>query len=304
MLRARLSRPTATAVLALASLPAMACGGSHVVLVVPFAPGGSTDAVARVVADRASQLGGKPFVIRHVSGASGLLGSHAVAHAAPDGCTVLFGTRNSVLLAPAQQRPRDPRLASLAPVIGLGSTPELIVALPTLDARKAEELRAAAGRLGRPLRSGHPGNDTTQAMNLQSFEDALGLTTTRVPYRGSGPLLNDLLAGHVDVAAVASPVAQPLLEQGRIVQVASVQDWLSRNGVQPARSWAGIFAPGGTPEAARRWLNDTVAKTLRQRDVREKLAGLGIVLPDDLSREWFERLVADEGRAAPPTGSK
>lgn len=286
----------ALAALGLVSVPATACDAAAVALVVPYPPGGSADAVARVIAQQATQQTGKAFVLQHVPGASGANGARLVARAAADGCTVLVGSPNSVVLAPASQPEAGYAPQDLAPVAKVGSSELLLVASPSLGAVRIEQLGALARRLDHPLRAGHPGVDTLQHLALATIAQRLALPLARVPYRGGGPMLADVVGGHIDLAVVAEPSARPLLDQGRLALVSHLGDWYAQQGLSLQADWSGWFVPRDTPPRPRRWLQQALTDALAQPEVRTALAALGSTPATDAEQRRFAQDVAQDIR--------
>ncbi|MBQ1765972.1 MAG: hypothetical protein IIZ92_24185, partial [Aquincola sp.] len=158
----------------------------------------------RLVADGAGEEAGKTFVLRNVGGASGALAVQQVLRQPADGCTVLAGNVNAVILAPLLMPQAGFQPTDLVPLGQVGSADFLVVAAPGFAAHTLEELPAAARRAGRPLSAGHPGTETLQHLALPLIERRLQLPLLRVPYKGSSVLVNDLIGGHLDIAVEAA----------------------------------------------------------------------------------------------------
>lgn len=293
----RLARAVCGLVLPWLAAGALACRGPAVSLVVPYPAGGSMDAVMRLVADAAAEQAGKPFVLRNIGGASGALAVQHVLRQPADGCTVLAGNVNAVILAPMQLPQAGYRATDLAPVGQVGSADFLVVAAAGFEADTLEQLPPASRSRARPIAAGHPGTETLQHLALPLIERRLGLPMLRVPYKGSAVLLNDLLGGHIDIAVVAEPVATALVTRGQIKVLANLGDWLpsEAGGRQPPLlGWAGWFLPAATPPPAQRWMREALLGALARPALQEALAVLGSDLPTPQQQQQFAATVAQD----------
>jgi tripartite-type tricarboxylate transporter receptor subunit TctC len=271
----------------LAAGPATACERDVVTVVVPYAPGGSMDAVARLFADAATRATGKSFVVQHIGGASGAIGARHVARSAGDGCTVLAGNLNVAVLAPLHQPQAGYRPEDLVPVAKIGTTEMLIVTTPALQVRRLEDLPAFVRQRPTGLAVGHPGAETAQYLALPMIERQLGLRFVHVPYKGAGPMVNDLLAGHLDIAVAAAPAVRRLIDQGRLVMLAPARDWLTQRGEPVIDSWAGWFVPASVNERTREWLQQVLAGVIDRPEVRAALIALDSALPSAAEQARF-----------------
>ena len=254
------------------ALPAAACPPERLLsVVVPYLAGGSLDVTTRVVADAVAQRLGRPVQVRNVPGASGLIGARKVASAAKDGCTILSGTVNTMVLIPLLDAHAGFAPSDFVPVAKIGSTGLALIASTQSGAVRLADLHSEEAGLGRPLAIGHPGNVTLQAFTIDSIEDYLGMHFTRVPYSGSAALIGDLIGGRLDLAVVAMPVAIELLKRHRVRQVA---DFEAVPGV--AESWNGWFVPVHTPEANTASLRKALATVLGDESVAGRLRSAGV----------------------------
>ena len=280
-----------------------------ITMVVPFAAGGTTDVVARIMADHMSRTLGQQVVIENVTGAGGTVGVTRVAKAAPDGYTILMGNLGtqaaSVGLYP--KLAYDPR-ADFEPVMNAASTPMLVVAkkdLPVNDFREfVAYLKANAGKLN----YGTGGVGATSHLTCLFLDSLLGVKPTHVPFRGSGPALNALLGGQVDYVCDQSVAVVPQI-QGKEVKglVVAVKDRLpvlpdvptsAEQGLPEfqATGWNAIFAPKGTPKPIVQRLNTASKAALADEGVRKRLLELGAELPDEAGQtpEALAELVRTE----------
>ncbi|HEY4251232.1 MAG TPA: tripartite tricarboxylate transporter substrate-binding protein [Roseomonas sp.] len=275
-------------------------------LVIPLPPGGSNDIIGRVVGNGMAARLGQPVIVENRSGASGMLGAQAVARAAADGHTVLLAggafTVNNLIRA---DLPYDPA-ADFAPIGLIGSTAIAVFVHPSVPAHNLRELQAAA-RQARPLLHfassgiGTTGHAAGLMLNL-----VLGVEMDHVSYRGSGPVLNDLLAGRVQVYPV---VLAPMLSYIRAGSLRAVAvSGARRNASAPelstaaeqgfpefsAENWYGLMTTGGTPPAHVATLFHALAAALADPDVRTKLQEAGLDVTPSGSPQDFARYLADD----------
>lgn len=277
--------------------PARPCEGPLVSLVVPYPAGGSMDAVMRLVADAAGEETGKTFVLRNIGGVSGALAVQHVLRQPADGCTVLAGNVNAVILAPLMLSQAGFQPTDLVPLGQVGKADFLVVAAPHVEARTLEQLPAAAQRRDRPLSAGHPGHETLQHLALPLIERQLRLQLLRVPYKGSSMMVNDLIGGHLDIAVVAEPVAAPLVARGQLKVLARLGQWLpsAAGGKQPPLlSWAGWFVAADTPAPARQRLQAALLAALARPALQQRLEALGSEVPDAHEQQRFAATVASD----------
>jgi tripartite-type tricarboxylate transporter receptor subunit TctC len=279
----------ATLGLLLAS-PALAQGdwpSRPVRIVVPFAPGGTTDLAARIVAEQLSQSLKQTFVVENKSGAGGNVGATEVANAAPDGYTFLMGTPgtqaiNQFLYA---KMPYD-TAKDLIPVSFVVRVPNVFMINPGVPAKNIKELIALAKAKPGALSYGSPGNGSTGHLSTELFKTQSGVFMTHIPYRGSGPMLQDLTAGQIQVSIDNLPSALPLIQSGKLlaIGVTSEQKAAALPDVPPiasvlpgyvAESWFVLVAPAGTPAAIVDKLSAEVDRILKKPDVAARFAKLG-----------------------------
>ena len=255
-------------------------------LIVPYAPGGGTDILARALAPRVSEALGQSLVVENRPGAGGNIGADAVAKAAPDGYTLLMGANTIAINAGLGKLPFDP-VRDFTPVIMLASAPMLLVVHPGVNARSASELVALARANPGNLNFSNPGNGTPQHLAEELFKRMAGVEIQHVVYKGGGPALLDLVAGTTQAAVLTMASVKPFLQNGKLRALAVAT--AKRSQAMPelptiaeaavpgyaADLWYGIMAPAGTPREAVQRLNDAFARALTAPDVLERLAALG-----------------------------
>ena len=251
-------------------------------IIVPFAAGGSVDALARVIGQQLSETFGQPIVVENRPGAGGNIGSDVVAKAAPDGYTILQNTVG-LAIAPAIFRtlPFD-TLSDFTPVTQLVATTLILVASPQLAAKSLPELIALAKSKSRDLNYGMSGVGNPLHLTMEMLKVATGIDIQAVPYRGDAPIMTALVAGEVQVAIVPLAIARPLIESVQIRALAVTR--AQRSPVLPdvptigetvpgfeSTSWQGWFAPAKTPREIVELVQSGVAKALQVPDVLERL---------------------------------
>ncbi|HWA38499.1 MAG TPA: tripartite tricarboxylate transporter substrate-binding protein [Burkholderiales bacterium] len=273
----------ASASLALAQ-PVSAYPTRAVRVVVPFAPGGPSDTIARLVGQRLAERLGHQFVVENRTGAGGNVGVALAAKAAPDGHTVLVTTTSLAVNVTLSANPGY-EIRELAPVVNVAWSPNMIVA-PAQGARSLGELVAASRARG--LTYGSPGTGTTPHLTAEYlFKNLAGLEVMHVPYKGAAPAVAAGLAGEVPAVAVALAAALPHLKTGRLrgLAVTSTQRVTAIPEVPTVReagfpafedyTWVGVFVPAGTPQPVVARLNGEVNAFLDRPEVRERLEALG-----------------------------
>ncbi|HYN59402.1 MAG TPA: tripartite tricarboxylate transporter substrate binding protein [Rubrivivax sp.] len=256
-------------------------------IVVPFAPGGTTDLTARIVAEQLSQSLKQPFVVENKAGAGGNVGANEVAKAGPDGYTFLMGTPgtqaiNQFLYA---KMPYD-TAKDLVPVSFVVRVPNVLMINPAVPAKNIKELIALAKARPGGLSYGSPGNGTTGQLSTELFKTQAGVFVTHIPYRGSGPMLQDLVAGQIQMSIDNLPSALPLIQAGKLVAlgVTSQQPVPTLPGVPAiagvlpgyvAEAWFVLVAPAGTPAPIIDRLSAEVDRILKKPELIERFAKLG-----------------------------
>jgi tripartite-type tricarboxylate transporter receptor subunit TctC len=260
-----------------------------VTLVIPFPPGGGNDALGRMVADKMSKSIGQQVVVDNRGGAGGTIATRAVARASPDGHTILLAYTGTLAINPTlyPNPGYDPR-KDFAPIGLIAGLPSVLVVHPSLPVRSVAELiafaKAQPGRIDYAFVPGTVGHITTEL-----FADTSGIKITRIPYKGNGPAMTDLLGGHVTMMFLS---ILPVLEQVRAgtlralaVTSAARSDLLpdvptiAQSGVSgfSAAIHYGLLAPAGTPRDIIDRLNAALVAALSADDVRARLAAEGAV---------------------------
>jgi tripartite-type tricarboxylate transporter receptor subunit TctC len=254
-------------------------------LVVPFAPGGATDILARTVGQRLSERLGQPVVIENKPGAGTTIGNAQVAQAAPDGYTLLFAPTPFVISQ--VMYPKLPYDADKAftPVTLLAVSPFILVAHPSLNATNVAELVALAKSSTRTLTFASAGNGTVPHLAGELFKLRTGIDLTHIPYKGGGPAITDLVGGQTQLMFATPIEVMPQVQAGRLKVLATTAP--KRLAAQPdvptiqeagypgfeVFAGFGVLAPAGTPKPIVDRLAGELAKVVELPDVSEKLAG-------------------------------
>ena len=275
-------------------------------LIVPFPPGASTDAVGRLTAERLSAKLGQPFVVENRAGAGGLIGAEAAARAAPDGYTLLIATISVSAIAPhlAPRLTWDP-VRDLINVAGSCVVPNAILARPELPVRDVAELIALAKARPGALTYGSPGNGTSGHLCAEYLKSRAGIELAHAPYRGTAPLLGDLLGGRLDLAVDNLPFYVPQVRGGglKLLAVTSPERWFSvpdaptvAEGPLPGFAmtiWWGLQAPVDAPLPALERLEAAMLAAFAEPETRARLRGIGVEAAPS-GTVAFDRLVAAE----------
>jgi len=274
-------------------------------IVVPFAPGGTTDLTARIVAEQLGQSFKQNFIIENKAGAGGNLGANEVAKAAADGYTFLMGTPGTQAINQFlyPKMPYD-TAKDLVPVSFVVRVPNVLMVNPQLPAKNIKELIALLKAQPGKLSYGTPGNGSTGHLSTELFKTQAGVFVTHIPYRGSGPMLQDLMAGQVQMSIDNLPSALPLIQSGKITAlgVTSEQSVATLPGVPAiasvlpgyvAESWFGLVAPAGTPQPIIDKLSAEVDRILKKPEVAERFAKLGATPVGGSPRQYADFIAAE-----------
>jgi len=281
----------------LASAPATAASTfpeRPVTLVVPFPPGGPTDAMARRLADGLKDQLGQTVVVENRSGAGGNIGAEYVANARPDGYTILFGTSGPLAINVSlyKNQQYDPQ-KSFAPIIRIGHLPNILTVHPSVPVHNVQELIAYAKKNPDKLSYASSGNGASSHLAGILFNKMAGTQILHVPYKGTGPALNDLLGGQVSMSFTDILTALPHVQAGslRAIGLASAErsdalpdlPTIAEQGLPgyDVSVFFGIVAPRGTPADVVARLNQAFVDTLAQPAVKQALHAQGIVEADD-----------------------
>jgi tripartite-type tricarboxylate transporter receptor subunit TctC len=275
--------------------------------IVPYAAGGGTDVIARTLGQRLEQRLGKPFVIENRPGAGTVIAASAVAKAAPDGYTLLMATSSTMAINATlyKQLPYDPA-KDFTPVALICSVPFILVVNPSLPVKSAANLVALAKSKPGELSYGSGGVGAPHHIFAELFKSMTGTDMKHIPYKGSAPALNDVVAGHIPLMFTDVPPAQGLIKDGRVralgvsalTRVPAVPDIppLAEVGVPgyDAVAWQMVVAPANTPKAIIAKLNAEMRAIVASPDVQEQFKKIGLITIDSPSPEELEKFVRAE----------
>jgi tripartite-type tricarboxylate transporter receptor subunit TctC len=259
--------------------------------IVPFAPGGTTDILARVVGEKLALALGQPLVIENKPGQGGSAGATELARAAPDGYTIGGGTISShgINATLYDKLPYDP-VKSFEPITMYATQPNVLLLHPSVPANNLREFIALLKANPEKYSFGSAGNGTSQHISGEMFKTMAGVKMQHIPYRGSGQMMPELLGGTLLVAVDNIPDAVPHLKSGKLRAHAVTS--ARRSGVAPdvptkaesalagfeISSWQAVFAPAGTPKPIIDRLHVEIAKILKLPEVEKRLGDLGLDL--------------------------
>ncbi|MEO5784375.1 MAG: tripartite tricarboxylate transporter substrate binding protein, partial [Casimicrobiaceae bacterium] len=274
-------------------------------LIVPFAPGGGTDILMRILAPKLSEALGQPIVIDNRPGASSIIGTELVAKAPADGYTLLaVDTSYSVNPSLHAKLPYD-SVKDLAPVIHLASAPVILVVHPSVPAKSVKELVALGKAKPGSLAYASGGNGASTHLAGELLKMVAGIDAVHVPYKGTGPAIADVVAGQVQMNFAGISSARQFVESGRLRAIAVTGD--KRNpampdvptfaesgypGVDAGTNW-GLFAPAGTPPEVVARLNTELNRVLQMPEVKSRVADLGYDVGGGTPEAWAARARAD-----------
>ena len=298
----------AAAVQAQGQTPAQSAGvypSRAVRIIVPSAPGGGTDIVARVMAQHFSKAFGQQFVVENKPGAGNLIGIEAAARSAPDGYTLLFVPSPLVLNTVLYKSvPYDP-VRDFAPVTIAATAPNVLVVGPAVSAKTLAEFIAQAKQKPGGMNYGSAGTGTSPHMSMELFKSMAGVDLLHIPYKGTTPGVTDLIGGQIGAMFVNTLTAKPHIDSGRLralavsgakrLDVLPAVPTVAESGVPNylAGQWYGLLAPAGTPAAIIARINTEAVKVLHTDEMRQKLAADGAE-PVGSTPAEFARLIRDE----------
>jgi tripartite-type tricarboxylate transporter receptor subunit TctC len=258
-------------------------------LIAPFAAGGPSDIMARLVSLKLNESMGQPIVVDNRAGAGGAVGCEIAAKAAPDGYTLLLGSSGNLSVNPSlyKKLPYDP-VKDFQPITQLEAGPQVLVVHPAVAAKSVQELIALAKARPHALNFASGGTGTGNHLASELFKATAGIDIVHVPYKGTGQALTDLVGGQVQMMMSSLLPAIPQIKAGRLrgLAVTSVKrtpvlpelPTIAESGMAgfETTSWHGILVPAKTPKVIATRLHDELVKMLAQPDVRARLASEGI----------------------------
>ena len=269
-------------------------------VMVPFPPGGSTDIIGRMVAEHLQKQLGKTVIVENLPGATGTIGTAAVARAKPDGYTLLMGSVGTIVTNHFAYEKLSFTMNSIAPVINLAETPNVLMVRPDLGVNSPAELVALMKSKPGQLQHGSSGIASSSHVSCELFKLHSGVSAVHIPYKGGTPMLTDLMGGIIDFSIDQISSALKLIQAGRIKALAVTSRQRSaqlpdvptlNETILPGfvmSPWFSVGAPVGTPKPVIARINAVLNAMLADKAVLAKLEGYGIVpvggTPDDLGQ--------------------
>jgi tripartite-type tricarboxylate transporter receptor subunit TctC len=277
-------------------------------MVVPFAAGGGTDVLGRIIGRRLSEVLGQQVIIENVGGAGGMMGSARVAKATPDGYQFVLGSRADAINQTLYKNPLYNLTTDLVPVVMIAEQPTVLATRKDLPVANLPEFIAYARANQKAMQFGSAGAGSTGHVDCALLNAAIGVSIMHIPYRGGGPALQDLIGGRIDYFCTLTATAVPPIE-GKLIKALAI---FSRNRAPmlpdlasaheqgftdfEASTWFGFFLPKDTPAAIVQRLHDATVEVMETRAVQEQLltAGAIVVAPERRSTEYLKRFIESE----------
>lgn len=281
-----------------------------IMMTVPFTPGGGTDVVARLLSEPLAKQLGESVVIDNRAGAAGTIGTASVARASPDGYRILFTSSAPITIAgsmPGVSLQYD-ALKDLTPIAMVATQPVMIVVNSKSEIESLDQLVALSKSRPNGLTFGSPGNGTELHMIGELLKQSTGANLLHVPYKGGGPSITDLLAGHIDVLMVVTGSILPHIENGHVRALATTDSkrvpilpdvpTTAEIGYEQVRgtAWWGLFAPAGTPQPIIDKLAHAVKAVSEDPEFQQRLATAGVEGSYMDSAEFAKRIQSEIGR--------
>jgi len=298
-----MQRRLAAVVLFLASAAALAqvFPSKPVRIVVPFPPGGGADTLARIMEPKLAAIWAQPVIVENRPGASGHIGADFVAKSAPDGTTLLMSSTASLT---------EKNVGQFAPVSLVSASPYVVTANPKVAAASVRELIALAKASPGKLSFASSGTGAASHLSAELFKSMAGVDLLHVPYKGTGQAVTDLLAGHVNLMFAPAQTVMPYVREGRLKALALTGSkrsetlaglpTVAESGLPgyEAVGWFGLLAPAATPRATVAKASADVNRVLAEREVREKMLGLGADPSGDTPEEFARFIHEDQAKWA------
>lgn len=293
------------ALAASSSVFAQAWPSKTITLVVPFPAGGTTDLISRPLAQKLSEVLKQPVVVENRGGAGGTLGAGVAARTAPDGYTFLIGAVHHTIATTLYKNLPYNFEKDFAPVTVMAYVPNIVVAHSSVAAKNMQELTALAKAKPGSITYGSAGNGTSHHMAAELFKSMAKVDMQHVPYKGGGPMMNDLIGGQISIAFETAASATPQIKGGKVKALAittakrspSMPDLptVAESGLPgyDVVTWYGMLAPAGTPKDIVSRMNTEVLKILQTPEFKQRLTDISSE-PGDTTPEKFADLIRSD----------
>ena len=278
-------------------------------MIVGFPPGGGTDILARIVAQRLSEAWGQQVIVENRPGASATIAANVVAHAAPDGYTLTMGQLTPNAIAPAlYPKLTYDALRDFTPIVLVGTSPNVLVVTPGLPVRTVKELVARAKAQPKPMTYASSGAGSLQHIAAELFRSMAGVELVHVPFKGSGQAVVDVMSGQVDMNFDSIPATIQHIRSGKLRVLATTAakragglddvPTIAESGFAgyDLTTWWGLLGPAGLPAEVVRRVHDDTVKALAIPDVRERFASLSVEPGGGTSAEFAEYVKGEVGK--------
>ena len=256
-------------------------------VVVPYAPGGSTDLIARIISEPLGRALGKPVVVDNKAGAGGMLGTQEMTRVPADGYTLGIGTVSTLVIFPAVHPKPGYTIEQILPITNIATMPNIVAVRPGFPAKDLKELLAVLKANPGKYAYATSGQGSINHMLGESFQSGAGVELNHIPYRGSGPAMQDVMAGQVDILFDQLPSSKPFIDSGKlrllgVIAPARLPDYpqiptLQEVGIKGLsdQAWYGLIAPARLPPAVQTKLASAMKEVMAMPDVAARLAKVG-----------------------------